>query len=262
LAAVPIKNNLVALATAVGLLLSVSVRAELVSTAGGLGVYDTVNNVTWTSDGNLFATLANSYSDGPDAFVAAVIAASDGVIHDMPNGFDTVRNSGNYMLSAGDFYSHSYMRWWGAKAWVNYLNATNYAGANTWALPTTIDSNLSAAIPPSQTSSQMAHLFYGELGQVIGSSITVTHNSSYALFANLQSGGYWAGTEYSSNPDVAWQFYTVEGSQGVGPKNNGYSALAVSPGQVGELVPVPGAVWLFGSGLLGLAGLRRKSKQS
>jgi len=271
LAAVNIKNNFVALATAVGLMLSVSVKAELVSTAGGLGVYDTVNNVTWTSDGNLFATQAASYSGGSSAFVAAVIAASGGVIYDTPNIYDTVPNSGNYSLLESDFITSGpytgTVSWWGAQAWVNYLNAISYAGTSTWTLPTSVDRDSSYGYPPSQSTSQLAQLFYGGLGEVVNSPITSTHNSSYALFTNLQSYVYWSGTEYSAIPDNAWYLNTVFGDQSFTNKRgkfseggNGY-ALAVSLGQI-SAVPVPGAALLLGSGLIGLLGLRRKGRQS
>ena len=252
----------IGMTTAVTLLLSVSARAELVSTAGGIGVYDSVNNVTWTSDGNLFATQAASYSGGYSAFVAAVITASDGVIHDTPNAYDTVPNSGNYTLSASDFYSQGVMTWWGAKAWVNYLNATNYAGTSTWALPTTVDNDSSSIYPPFQSSSQLAQLFYGGLGQVAFSTITSTHNSSYALFTNLQSFFYWSGTEYSWYPIYVWDFGTSGGSQsGDGFKGANYYALAVAPGDI-SAVPVPGAAWLLSSGLTALLGLRRRKTQA
>ena len=253
-----------AMASALALLLIVNAHAALVSTAGGLGVYDTVNNVTWTSDGNLFATQAASYAGGASAFVAAVIAASGGVIHDTPNAFDTVPNSGNYTLQETDFYTvgeqAGYTTWWGARAWVNYLNVTNYAGTNTWALPTTVNSGSSYAYPPSQSSSQLAQLFYGDLGQVAGRSITSTHNSSYALFTNFKSDAYWSGTELTANPGYAWVFVTDLGYQMYDAKTFIDYALAVSPGQVGELsaVPAPGAAWLLGSGLTALLGLRRR----
>ena len=245
-------------------LMGLNAQAALIPIAGGLGVYDDVNNVTWAADGNLFATQAASYSGGASAYVAAVIAASGGVIQDTPN-----RNvpSGIYTLSALDFVtegsSTGALRWWAAKAWVNYLNATNYAGSSLWALPTTVNADTSYGFPnggvgnPSQSSSQMAQLFYGGLGQVPGSSITSTQNSSYELFTNLQPALYWSGTDTFAGSRFAWNFTAGNGDQSSYFKTSSRYALAVSPGNI-SAVPEPSVAWLLGTGLLGVVGLRRR----
>jgi len=262
------KTYFFGLTAAVALLLSTGAQAALVSTAGGLGVYDTVNNVTWIQDGNLFANQAASYAGGASAFVAAVIAASPGgVIYDTPNSLDSVPNSGAYTLSESDFVAaYSVMNWWGAKAWVNYLNLTNYAGSNRWALPTTVDSLSSYGYPngvgtnPSQNSSQYAQLFYGGLGQELGVPILSANNGNVALFNAGNSYLYWSDTELSSDVRRAWIYNSFQGAQFTLAKNyNYYSASTLSPGDIGA-VPVPGAMWLFGSGLMGLFGLSRRKR--
>jgi len=265
------KSFAVLLCVAAALGVAGSAQAALILTDGGLGVYDTTNNVTWTSNANLMATQAASYSGGASAFVSAVIADSGGVIHDTPNFWDP---SGTYTLSANDFYtSYGSTDWWGAQAWVHYLDVTNYGGSNQWALPTTVDTVGSFGYPnggvgnPAQSSSQLAQLFYGGLGQVADSSITTAHNANYSLFSNVQSYIYWSGTEYFANPNYAWIFFTYYGSQVYDSKNYGFDyALAVSPGQVCAVpaVPEPGAAWLLGGGLLllRLMGFRRRKAET
>jgi len=224
-------------------------NAALTSVDGGLGVYDSTNNVTWASDAELFWSQlqAAGKSAAQTTLINAIISDSGGVIHDTPNAFDyPTPYSGIYTLSSNDFNtSNGTMTWWGAKAWVNYLNATNYGGSNQWALPTIVDSSSSSGFPdgasgdPAQSSSQMAELFYGGLGAVAGSPITTTHNSSYALFSNLQNSYFWFGTEYSANPEAVWVFNAVNGIQGgnVG-KTNQYYALVVAPGEVNPVIPL------------------------
>ena len=58
-------------------------------------------------------------------------------------------------------------------------------------------------------------------------------------FVNLSSATYWSGTELDETS--AWYFSALDGKQDYFDKTTPYLALAVAP------VPIPAAVWLFGS---------------
>jgi hypothetical protein len=250
-------------------------NAGLIATDGGLGVYDATNNVTWVSDANLFATQAVAGGNAA-AFVQTIISDSGGFISDTPNDRDhPAANSGSYQLSSGDFNTATgQMDWWGAQAWVNYLNATDYGGSNHWALPTTVDAQSSVGQPNgvAVSSGQLLGLFYGQLGGTAGSNFLNTLNGSAALFSNLQSvgnpngqsnPGYWSGTEWingAASADSAWDFFTSNGDQQHSPKNLSYYAVAVAPGEVGSPVPLPPTAWLLLSALGGLGAHGRKGR--
>jgi hypothetical protein len=68
-----------------------------------------------------------------------------------------------------------------------------------------------------------------------------------------------------TNANFAWGFYFGEGLQNANYKfsevNDVAFAWAVHDGDVGvavSTVPAPAAAWLFGTGLLGLAGVTRR----
>ena len=82
-------------------------------------------------------------------------------------------------------------------------------------------------------------------------------SSAPGLFTNVQSGYYWSGTEYAPFTGGAWIVVFSDGDQGSVSKDGNYYALAVRSGDVAA-VPVPAAVWLFGSALAGLGWMRRR----
>ncbi len=161
----------------------------------------------------------------------------------------------NYAQTSG-YDADGLMTWQDANDWVNNLT---YGGYNDWRLPSTPDANTSVGF--NQTSSEFGHLFYTELGGTAGSAIP---NSN--LFTNVKIWAWWSGTEYSANPANVWYFNTVVGHQGnTGKFNlstnkfNEMYAWAVRSGDVAP-VPLPGAIWLFGSGIIGLLSCKRRNK--
>ena len=163
----------------------------------------------------------------------------------------------NYAQTSG-FDADGRMYWVDANSWAAGLNV---GGVDGWRLADT-DPALSGY---NQTGSEMGNLFYNVLGGVAGNSITTTHNANYDLFSNVQSLGYWSATEYAPNTNNAWLFVTADdggqGLQDVYGKYLSMHAWAVQSGDV-SAVPVPAAVWLFGSGLVGLVGLARRKRHA
>ena len=226
-----------------GLLLSgsaITAQASLSSTDGGLGVYDSVDNITWTSDANLLGTLE---------------AANSGLIATIVSDEASVINSAySYTLSAGDFGSGGVVDWWAAHAYVDYLNKIDYGNSDQWALPSTVDSGSSDSSSPAASSSQLAELFYTELSGTAGSSMPT------GPFSNVKSTWYWSGTEYASDPNLAWVFDTNYGNQYGDNKPLQFYAWEVSPGQVtaAAAVPEPGIISLMLVGLISLTTKRRR----
>jgi hypothetical protein len=154
------------------------------------------------------------------------------------------------------------MTWAAANAWAASLDINGVTG---WRLPDTLQPDASCSNQSSDTSygynctgSEMGNLFYNVLGGVAGTSIDTTHNSNYDLFSNVQSFVYRSSTEYAPYPTDAWYLDFFNGLQDVAPKGfDNYFAWAVHSGNAGA-VPVPAAVWLFSSGLLGLIGVARR----
>jgi len=202
------------------LLFPITVNAALLERLGGLAYYDTDADLTWLADAN-----------------------TGGAEH-----------------------------WNDANTWAALLNIN---GVDDWRLPDTLQPDTSCSSTDGNggyfgsncTGSEMGNMFYNVLGGVSGSSISDIHNSNYDLFDNIQSSGagtgitYWSGTIVSTNinANTAWIFSFEDGQQSVTSTVNQRFIWAVHDGDV-SAVPVPAAVWLFGTGLIGLAGLARRKK--
>ena len=80
-------------------------------------------------------------------------------------------------------------------------------------------------------------------------------------FSNIQAINYWSGTEFAGNPSAAWSFLFAGGGHGGAFKASNLNAWAVFSGDVNtSVVPIPTAVWLFGSGLIGLLGVAKRKR--
>lgn len=165
--------------------------------------------------------------------------------------------------------------WHTAKEWAEN---SNFFGLSGWSLPTTVDKRNDGCNfswiggtdcgynPDSSvaTGSQMAHLFFQSLGNKsyfapgTGDPQLGWGLSNTGDFQNLQSRGYWSGTEYAPNSNFAWVFSLSVGYQDVDNKSVGLRALAVRPGDVTAAVPEPQTWALALVGLTGVLLARRR----
>ncbi len=157
--------------------------------------------------------------------------------------------------------------WLNQMAWVEGLEIDGVAG---WRLPN-MDVNGDGVIVDCAVDqvacqdNEYGHLFNYGAGTTFGDGITVANPGP---FSNIRfdpdiGGHYWSSTLFTTNPDGgAWYFGFGLGDQSVDPTfplSIGNYAWAVRSGDV-STVPIPGAVWLFGSGLMGLLSLVRRKR--
>jgi hypothetical protein len=186
---------------------------------------------------------------------AALVDRGSGLIYDDALDITWLQDA-NYAQTSS-FDSNGRMTWDTAIAWAGGLS---YSGYDDWRLPTTASPDPNCSEHPSEpsgtgcTGSEMGHLFYSD-----GIS-----QSNPGVFVNVlppPGEGYWSETEYSPYPIpfvTAFAFNPDNGDQTWAIKSNSFYAWAVTDGDVAaSVIPIPAAVWLFGSGL-GLLGWMRK----
>ncbi|MCP3874325.1 MAG: hypothetical protein GY699_14370 [Desulfobacteraceae bacterium] len=160
----------------------------------------------------------------------------------------------------------------GPITWLDYTNHTivNWITMNYWAAslntPEVIQYNLNPGVTmnwggdwrlPDQigyggyvTTSEMGRLYFTELGNPAGGPMT-----NYGPFSNLTNSYYWGNSRPTHSEGNGWATRMDTGHTDAYEDHNYMIGLAVRPGQ---LVPVPGAFWLLGSGLIGFLGFRRR----
>jgi hypothetical protein len=244
------------LALAAGLTLGGAAQAALHDRGGGL-IYDDVLNVTWLADAN-YAQTSGYDADGYMTWDQAMTWAANLSYYDsvrnvtwddwrLPTIFDTGTSGCNYAYSTYSGTDCGY----------------NVQTVNTGTTPVTVYSEL-------------AHMYYNNLGFKSAYSPTGDYQPDFGIFGNgtfggerdglgpngainnLQSSVYWSGTEYAPYTYYAWNFYTYNGYQAFGNMTDAFYAWAVRPGDVAA-VPEPEmyALLLAGLGVIGLAVRRR-----
>lgn len=233
------------------LLLSFNTQAALYDRGSGL-IYDDVLNVTWLQDAN-YAKTSGYDADGRMNWNAATTWAGNLVYH------DSVRN-----VDWSDWRLPT----------VKPINGISFNPMN---LPTgTSDVGYNITSP----NSELAYMYHVNLGLKSYLSRTGLIQADWGIFGNGTSNGvttlidaqnnvgpiinlqpylYWSGSE--QNAGLSWDFNFRDGFQEYRSKSNQIYAWAVRDGDVAA-VPLPGAIWLFGSSLIGLLGFKRRGNKA
>ena len=224
-------------------------QASLIDRGNGL-LYDNVLNVTWLQDANYAHTsgYAGADSKGKMTWASATTWAANLVY----GGYSDWRLASNSPVNGSSFN-------------------TNYSYDGT----TDVGYNITSP------KSELAYMYYVNLGLKGYYSATGAHQPDSGIFGNdtsngvdrnslgqnnvglvknLQSYVYWSGAEYSPRYSFTWLLFNSVGTQQYFDKSAQFYAWAVRPGDVAA-VPVPGAIWLFVSGL-GLLSFTTRRKKS
>lgn len=241
--------------------LSFNVQAALTSynNEGVDLVYSSISDVTWTKDANLLGSwIANATGDtdangnGINDIFDAIIAASP-TITNTPN---TLSPTGIYTVTASDFYNDGNTTWFGAMAFVSYLNSINYAGSSQWALPTVVHTTF--GFQTLTNGSEKGDEFIELSQELNGVNGIITNPTDFDNVTTYST--YWSSTEVSAYPAGAYYYASSYGTVAAYAKNFLLTPWAVSPGQIAA-VPEPESLTMLLAGLGLLSGLLSRRKQ-
>jgi hypothetical protein len=182
---------------------------------------------------------------------AALTNNGNGLIYDDDLNITWLMDA-NYAMTSG-YDTDGLMTWSDANAWANQLE---YRGHIDWRLsPADLPCNVVLGCNGNENEGEMGYLYHDEL----------MGNTGTSTFNNIQD-IYWTSTSYTdpNNPNVPAAWYYSFGGSNPGTQTWAFTstftaaAWAVHDGDI-SAVPVPAAVWLFASGLLGLFGASRRA---
>lgn len=211
-------------------------QASLIDNGNGL-IYDNVSDVTWISNGLTFSHDLASATASPTGnpytgpLLGTVVTPSLGAPHTI------AANDFSYETSLGRWVGS----WWAATAWADSF--TSQHGNQTvsdWRLPTTSEAQgLITQLNQLGTGRTGAAPPYEYIPPFFWTS-TLTSETN-VNFSNMLAGTIANRTLFDA-------------AAGRPAYSN---VMIVAPGNVAP-VPLPTAVWLFGSGVAGLVGLARR----
>ena len=176
---------------------------------------------------------------------AALIERLDGLAY-----YDDVHNL-TWLANANP--TGSRMTWQEAMDWAEGLSVNGVTG---WRLPDYTHPF------PGPYYNELQDMFYDTLGGTSGVPISVSHNANYDYFSNIMDDRYWTtATETMCEGGQELCGVVFNMSRGITNSwNIEYSIGYAWAVYDGDVVPVPAAVWLFGSGLIGLIGVARRKR--